>query len=258
MKAMEIKYIDVHAHLEDQIFDKDRSKILNECKEKGILVINCSGEPLSNKKALKLSKQFKNLKVCLGIYPVQAAQMSEKDFWDEMKFIEENAEQIVGIGEVGLDYYWIKEDEKRFKEQQFFKEIIWLANKLKLPLNVHTRQAEAEAIAILSRSAHVPVLLHAFSGDIELAKIAIKEGFYFSIPPLIVRSNKHKRLVEILPTNKILTETDSPYLGPTYGRNDPRNIPIVVEQIAKIKNIDTEECRIQLLENAKNFFQKIL
>ena len=250
-----MKFVDVHAHLEEGIFDKDRAKILNECVEKGILVVNCSGEPTTNRKALELAKKFDNLKICLGLYPVQAAEISEKEFWNEMKFIEENASKIVGVGEVGLDYYWIKEDEKRYKENQLFKEIIWLANKLKLPLNVHSRAAETETIALLAKSSHVPVIMHSFGGDIELAKAGIKEGFYFSIAPIILRSNKHKRLVEAVPINKLLTETDSPYLGPTQERNDPRNIPLVVEEIAKIKKIDVEECRKQILENARNVFR---
>lgn len=249
-----VKYVDAHAHINEEIFDKDRTKILDECKEKGILIVNCSGEPKTNRKALELARKFENLKICLGLYPVQAAEISEKDFWNEMKFIEENAKNIIGIGEVGLDYYWIKEDEKRLKEIQFFKEIIWLANKLKLPLNVHSRAAEAETIAMLSKSAHVPVMLHSFGGDLELAKIGVKEGFYFSIAPIVLRSNKHKRLVEALPLNRILTETDSPYLGPTRERNDPRNIPLVVEEIAKIKKIDVEECRKQILDNTRRVF----
>jgi len=251
---MEIKYIDAHAHLNEGIFDKDREKILKECREKGILVINCSGEPKSNRRSLELAKKFNNLKICLGLYPIQTTELSDKEFWNEIKFIEENVNKIVGIGEVGLDYYWVKEEEKRLKEIQAFKEIIWLANKLKLPLNVHSRAAEAETIAMLSKNAHAPVLLHSFGGDIEFTKHAVKEGFYFSIAPIVIRSNRHKRLVEALPIDKILTETDSPYLGPTQERNDPRNIPLVVEEIAKIKKIDVEVCRKQILENAKKVF----
>jgi TatD DNase family protein len=250
-----MRYVDCHAHLEDPIFDKDRAKVIEECRKQDILIIDCPGAPDTNRRALELFRKFDNVKLCLGMYPTVAAEISEKDFWEELKFIESQASKLVGVGEIGIDFYWLKDDDKRLLEQQRFKEIIWLANKLKLPLNVHSRAAEEETIALLAKSAHVPVMLHSFGGDTEVAKIGIKEGFYFGIPPLIVRSNKHRRLVAALPVDRILTETDSPYQGPTKERNDPRNIPLVVEEIAKIKKLDTEEVRHQLLENAKKVFR---
>ncbi len=250
---MKIQYIDVHAHMNEEIFDKDRDKILKECEEKGIFIINCSGEPKGNKNSLKLLK-YKNVNLCLGIYPIQAAEMIDVEFFKELKFIEENKKSIIGLGEVGLDFYWIKDEAKRQLEIERFKEIIWFANKNRLPLNVHSRNAEKETIAILSKMAHVPVVLHAFGGDVELAKMGAAEGFYFSIAPIIVRSKKHQRLVEALPIQNILTETDSPYLGPSRERNDPRNISLVIEKIAEIKEMETEEVRKQILKNVGGVF----
>jgi TatD DNase family protein len=249
-----MKYIDCHCHIEEEIFDKDRKLILAECAKKEILIINCSGKPQSNRKALELSKKFNNLKICLGLYPIDVCEMPEKDFWAEMKFIEENAEKIVGIGEVGLDFYWVNDEVKKKIQVERFQEIIWLANKLKLPLNVHSRDAENEVLVLLMKTSHVPVILHSFGGSVELAQFGVKQGFFFSIAPIIVRSNRHKKLVEALPIQNLLTETDSPYLGPTKERNDPRNIPMIVEEIAKIKNMDAELVRKQLLENAKKIF----
>jgi len=252
---METKYVDCHAHMNEGIFDKDRFKILEECKSKGISVINCSGEMKTNRTALELAKKFDNLKICLGIYPVQASEISDKEFNDELKFIESKKESIIGLGEVGIDFYWVTEDEKRIREVQRFNEIIRLANKLKLPLNVHSRAAEEATIKTLAKHAQVPVMLHSFGGDLELASLAIKEGFYFSVAPILVRSNKHKKLIEFLPINRILTETDSPYLGPTKERNDPRNIPMVIDEIAKIKKINTESAREQVLKNSREVFK---
>lgn len=250
-----MKYIDCHCHIEEEIFDKDRTEIINGCKD--TIIINCSGKPESNRKALELAKKFKNIKVCLGLYPIDVCEMHEKEFWDELKFIEENKEKIVGIGEVGLDFYWVKEDEKRYLQTERFKEIIWLANKLNLPLNVHSRNAEKEILAMLSKMCHVPVMLHSFGGELELAQFGAKQGFFFSVAPIILRSNKHRKMVEALPIQNLLTETDSPYLGPTQERNDPRNIPIVVEEIAKIKKMDVEEVRNHILENAKKVFKTV-
>ena len=221
-----MKYVDVHAHMNEEIFDKDRKQILNECAKKGITIIDCAGKPEGNRKLLKLIEHYKNLRACIGIYPIQTSEMSDTEFSNELKFIEENKDKIVGIGEVGLDFYWIKDEHKRKLQMDRFNEIIWLANKLKLPLNVHSRAAETETIAMLSKSAHVPILLHSFD-EVELAKHAAKEGFYIGIAPIVMRSNKQKRLVESVPIDKLLTETDSPYRGPSQERNDPRNILLV-------------------------------
>jgi TatD DNase family protein len=250
---MKINYVDVHAHISEEIFDKDRDKILKECEEKGIFVINCGGTKEANRKSLKLLK-YKNVNLNLGVYPIQAAEMNDKEFFEELKFIEENKDKIVGVGEVGLDFHWIKDDAKRQLEIERFKEIIWLANKLKLPLNVHSRKAEEETISILSRMAFVPVILHSFSGKTKLGKRAAAEGFYISVPPNIVINKARQKLVKELPIERILTETDSPYMGPTRERNDPRNIPLVIEKIAEIKKMDKEEVRKQILRNTGDVF----
>jgi TatD DNase family protein len=253
-----MKYIDVHAHMNEAIFDKDRKQILDECKKKGIVVIDCAGKPDGNRKLLELAKKYKNLKPCLGVYPVEAAEISDTVFADELKFIEANADKIVGVGEVGIDFYWIKDDGKRRLEMDRFLEIVWLANKLKLPLNVHTRDAVKESLATLAKSAQTPVILHAFSGEIDDAKIGVELGFFFSVPANVIYNKKRQELVKFLPIANILTETDCPYLGPDpKQRNDPRNIPLVVEKIAELKEMDKEEVRKQILENAKKVFGKI-
>jgi len=251
---MKTKYVDAHAHINEEIFDKDRDEIIRECEKKGILIIDCGGTKKSNRKSLNLAKKYSNIRSNIGICPTEVLELNDTEFFKELNFIEQNKNQIVGLGESGIDKYWFKKDEEVMKQYERFKEIIWLANKLKLPLNVHSRAAEAETIAILSKSAHVPVLLHSFD-DVELAKVAVKECFYIGIAPIVVRSNKHKRLVETLPIDNILTETDSPYRGITQERNDPRNIPLVVEKIAEIKKMDIEETRKILLENAKKVFR---
>lgn len=249
-----MKYIDVHAHFEDKKFDEDRYDVLKSCKEKDIVVVNASGNKEGNRSATEMQKKFPALKLCLGIFPPEAVKMSDKEFNDELKFIEENSDKIIGIGEVGVDFYWVKDELERKKEMDKFTEIVWLANKLKLPLNVHSRDAESETIAILAKTAHVPVILHAFGGDEEQAKAAVKFGFYISVPPVLIRSDKHQRVIKAVPITNILTETDSPYLGPTKERNDPRKVPIVIEKIAELKGLDTEEVRKQIMENAKKVF----
>jgi TatD DNase family protein len=250
-----MKYVDVHAHMNEEIFDRDRKQILAECAKKGITVIDCAGKPEGNRKLLKLIEHYKNLRACIGIYPIQTSEMSDTEFSNELKFIEENKDKIVGIGEVGLDFYWIKDEHKRRLQMDRFNEIIWLANKLKLPLNVHTRDATKESIAMLIKGAHVPVILHAFAGEIEDVNFAVKQGFFFSVPPNVIYNEKRQKLVAAIPITNLLSETDCPYLGPTKERNDPRNIPLVVEKIAEIKKLEADTVQMQLLENAKKVFR---
>lgn len=248
-----MKYVDVHAHLNEEIFDKDRDEILKNCKEKEIFVINCSGDKKENKKSLDLLKSS-NVKICMGIYPTKTAEISDDEFFEEIDFIKKNIEKISGIGEVGLDFHWIKDKEKQERQIERFKEIIWLANKNKLPLNVHSRKAEREVIKILSESANVPVILHCFGGSLNLASEGIKNGFHFSIPPIVIRSGSFKALVRKVPIQQILSETDSPYLGPDRERNDPTNIPLVIKQIAETKKMDFDAVQKQLLKNAQKVF----
>jgi len=250
-----MKYIDVHAHLEEEIFDKDRELILKECKEKEITIINVGSKPQANRKVLELKAKHPQLFIGLGIYPLNGIEMTDKEFFDELKFIEQNKDKLCCIGEVGIDFYWIKDEAQKLKEIEQFSELIWLANKLNLPLNVHSRNAEELVLQMILKSAHVPSIMHSYGGDPILAKALIKQDIYFSIPPLIIRSKKLQKLAEILPIEKILTETDAPYQGPTSERNDPRNIPLVIKKIAEIKKMQEEEVRLKILENAQKIFK---
>ena len=250
---MKISYVDVHAHLNEKIFDKDRAQILKECEDKGIFVVNCGGTPEGNRKSISLLK-YPNINLNMGIYPFQAIEMDNKKFFDELEFIDKNRDKIVGIGEVGIDFHWIKDKKKQQLEIERFKEIVWFANKRRLPLNVHSRDAEEEVVSILSKTANVPIILHSFGGGLEIAKKAASEGFYISIPPIIEKSKIRQRIASEIPLGNILTETDSPYMGPTKERNDPRNIPLVVKKISELKGIDEEYTRKQILKNAGDVF----
>ncbi|HDQ59766.1 MAG TPA: TatD family deoxyribonuclease [Candidatus Woesearchaeota archaeon] len=250
------QYVDVHAHMTEKIFDNDRDEIIKKCKEKGITIITCGTSRANNREVLKLIQDHPHIKACLGFYPVDLLKVSDKEFFDELKFIEENKDKIVGIGEVGVDFYWIKDDNERKKEVERFQEIIWVANRLKLPLNVHTRDATRECIAMLVKSAHVPVNLHAFSGEPEEVEMAVENGFFFSITSNIVYNKRRQNLVKILPIENILTETDCPYLGPNpKEKNSPLNIPLAVEKIAELKEMPVEKAKKMIWENAKRIFK---
>jgi len=222
---------DVHAHLQDRAFDNDRYNVISECKKQGIKIVNC-GLGKDNDIVAKISAS--NVSYCRGLYPVDAIEMSEEEVNQIIDSLKDK--NLICIGEVGLDYYWVKDESKREREREIFREIIWQANKLKKPLNVHTRAAEDDAVKMLEE-AKVPVILHSF-GKIPWKKIIEDERFYFSIPPIALRSNRWKKLIEILPNNKILLESDSPYQGPDRNRNTPCNIKLTLNLINQIKGIN--------------------
>ena len=225
--------IDVHAHLQDKAFDKDRYKVIGECKQKNIYIVNCG---LGKDNDIVSRIKGENVFYCRGLYPIDAIEMKE----DEIKkiissFSDPNS---ICIGEVGLDYHWIKDEEKREKEREIFREVIWKANKLKKPLNVHSRDAEYDVIKELEE-ANVNVILHSF-GKVPWKEIIEDERFFFSIPTISLRSHRWKKVISILPEDKILLESDSPYQG-IEKRNTPLSIILVQSLINKIKGKDLKE-----------------
>ncbi len=225
---------DVHAHLQDKAFDKDRYKVISECAKRGIKILNC-GLGKDNDIVAKISAP--NVFYGRGLYPVDAIEMSE----DEINVIINSFSDpnSICIGEVGLDYYWVKDEKKREREREIFREVIWQANKLKKPLNVHSRGAEEDTIRMLEE-AKVPVILHSF-GKLPWKEIIEDKRFYFSIPPIALRSNRWKRLIEIVPVEKLLLESDSPYQGPDKNRNTPCNIELTLNLINQIKGFDVSK-----------------
>ena len=222
--------IDVHAHLQDKAFDKDRYEIIKKCQEDNIYIVNCG---LGKDNDMVSRIKSKNVFYCRGLYPVDAIEMKENEI---RKIIDSFSDpNSVCIGEVGLDYHWIKKEEDRKKEREIFKEVVWKANKLKKTLNVHSRDAEYDVIKELE-DANVNVILHSF-GKIPWKEIIEDERFFFSIPVIALRSHRWKKVIEILPENKILLESDSPYQG-IDKRNTPLSIMLTQKLINEIKGKD--------------------
>ena len=231
--------IDVHAHLQDKAFDKDRYKIIKECEKNNIFVVNC-GLGKDNNIVSKI--KGKNIFYCRGLYPVDAIEMKENEIKEIINsFSDPNS---ICIGEVGLDYHWVKDETKREKEREIFRDIIWEANKLKKTLNVHSRDAEYDMIKELE-NANVNVILHSF-GKIPWKEIIEDERFFFSIPTIALRSHRWKKVISILPDDKILLESDSPYQG-IDKRNTPLSIILTQKLINEIKGKDLTD---KIFENS--------
>ncbi|MFH1317321.1 MAG: TatD family hydrolase [Candidatus Woesearchaeota archaeon] len=250
--------IDCHNHIDSKQFQKDIDKVLERAKEAGVkAIINNGLLPESNRKTLELAEKYDLIKAALGLYPVDVLnlKMSDKDIDDEIDFIRKNKNKIVAVGEIGLDYYWVKDDYKRQRQKELFQKMIELAIEIKKPIIVHSRKAEKETIEIIEKSGIKKVMMHCFCGTIELVKRIEKNGWYQSIPCTVVRSSHFQQVVKEVNVNKLLTETDGPYLSPFPGkRNEPANIAVSVKKIAEIKNMDEEETAKNIFMNYQHMF----
>jgi len=250
-----MKLVDVHAHFTYKNFNKDIDKVIKNMKSAGVSKVISNGLSFEdNKNVLKLSKKYDIVDAALGLYPTEAGTISNKDLDKILNQIEENKEKIVAIGEVGLDYYWTKEDNKKQRQKEVLSEIIKLANKINKPLIVHSRNAELDTVEVM-KSAKVPVIMHCFCGNLEATEKANKYGYYFSIPVTIVRSKTFKKLVKRVEITKLLTETDAPFLAPKPGeRNDSSNISLTIQKISEVLDIDKKIIANKILSNYKKLF----
>jgi len=250
-----MKIVDVHAHFTYKNFNKDIDKVIKNMKSAGVSKVISNGLSFEdNKNVLKLSKKYDIVDAALGLYPTEAGTISNKDLDKILNQIEENKTKIVAIGEVGLDYYWTKEDAKKQRQKEVLSKIIKLANKINKPLIVHSRNAELDTVEIM-KSAKVPVIMHCFCGNLEATEKANKYGYYFSIPVTIVRSKTFKKLVKRVGISRLLTETDAPFLAPKPGeRNDSSNIGLTIQKISEVSDIDEKSISNKILSNYNKLF----
>ena len=253
MKSDEKKLVDAHAHLCDPAFDNDRLEVLERARMSGVGTIIAVGEDISDaRKNLELAAKYPMLRPVAGLYPTHL----DLDQAREMhRFIYQERERLIAIGEVGLDFWAVKDETEKEVQKEIFKGFINLAKKLNLPLNIHSRSAGRHAVSLLLESGATRVQMHAFDGRADAALPAVEAGYFFSIPPSIIHSRQKQKLVKRLPLSCLLIETDSPVLGPSPGeRNEPANLVISVEAIAEIKNIRKDEIIEAVSENTLKLY----
>ncbi len=250
--------VDVHAHLDMKEFDSDLDEVIQRAKKQGVKAIITNGiNHESNLKVLEISEKYDIVKAALGLYPEYVNEMSDGEIENEIKFIEKNKNKIIAVGEVGLDFKYNDDEKQKQRQISAFKKIIKLAKKIKKPIIVHTRKAEQETIEILEKEKAEKVVLHCFSGKINLIKKAAKLKYYFSVPTNIVRSQQFQKMVEIVDLSQILTETDAPFLSPFKDkRNEPAFIIRTINKIAEIKFMDKQEVANNIFMNYQRVFIK--
>ena len=248
--------VDVHAHMCDPTFDDDRAHVLERARQAGVVSVIAVGEDLEDAhKNVALSGKYKKLKAAAGLYPTHL----DLKMADEMLgFIRLQCDHLVAIGEVGLDYWAVQGDEARAVQREIFKSFIDLSKEVDLPLNVHSRSAGRHAIAMLLERGASKVQMHAFDGKASAALPGVEAGFFFSVPPSVVRSRQKQKLVKQLPLNCLLVETDSPVLGPDPSkRNEPANAVIALKAIAQLKGLEEQEVQSALWGNTLRLYDNI-
>ncbi|NIQ04158.1 MAG: TatD family hydrolase [Candidatus Korarchaeota archaeon] len=245
--------IDAHAHLEQQAYNEDREEVIKKCKEELKAVVISSAHPKNFDFSVKLVRHHpKFLFLTAGLHPIYVPEISrdqEEDFMDKVR---KNNDKIYGIGECGLDYKVANGKREREQQLEAFKRQIQLAEELHLPLVIHARRAFKEAVELLVNLEKERVLMHFFSAE-DLIERVIEKGWYITTNTTLLWSREMQKIAKKAPLERILLETDSPWLGGSE-RNTPLSIKKVARKLSKIKNRDFEEVWNRCGRNAVEFF----
>ncbi|NLY86772.1 MAG: TatD family hydrolase [Tissierellia bacterium] len=250
--------IDSHAHLDDRRFDRDRDRIIKDLENNGIeLVINIGADLKSSIASVSLAEKYPNIYATVGVHPHSAKDMDEASL--EILRSLAKRDKVVAIGEIGLDFYY--DNSPRDDQRKWFKEQLKLAKELNLPVVIHSRDAQQETFDILkeAQDGSLRGVLHCYSGSKEMAMEYIKLGFYISIAGPVTFKNARvlKEVAKAVPLDKLLVETDCPYLAPEPHRgkrNEPVYVKYVAGTIADIKGISFEELAKATNRNTKELF----
>ena len=249
-------YFDSHAHYDDERFDQDRDELLTEMHNRNVDLILNSGESIdSAKKTLELIKKYPFIYGAVGIHPHNAKKTCESDI-NLLRDYSKN-DKIVAIGEIGLDYYY--DTSPRDKQRYWFKRQLELADELDLPVIIHSRDAAQECFDIIKSSGVSKGVIHCYSGSAQMALDYIEMGFYIGLGGVLTYNNARKtvEVAEAVPIEKIVIETDCPYLAPAPmrgKRNNSMYLEYIAEKISQIKNIPHKEVAEITKNNAVKLF----
>lgn len=250
---------ETHAHYDDQAFDEDRDEILSTLTEHGIeAVVNICASVRSLDETAALIKKYPNVYGTVGIHPDEIGDITP-EVWEKMRTLCD-LEKMIAVGEIGLDYYWDKENHKT--QIEWFEKQMDLAREKHLPMVIHSRDAAADTLEVVkaNKGGEIGGIIHCFSYGKEMAREYLDMGFYLGIGGVLTFNNakKLKEVVAYAPMDRLVLETDSPYLSPVPfrgKRNSSRNIPYIVQAISDIKEISSENVVEITNRNAKNAYK---
>ena len=249
---------DTHAHYDDRQFEEDRAELLGSMQEQGVgMIVDAGSDIASWDKIRQLTEQYPFIYGAIGVHPDEVGELDEEKMQRMEKLL--SGEKMVAVGEIGLDYYWDK--EKRDLQKKWFIRQLELARQLDLPVIIHSREAAADTMEIMKQHAKgLDGVIHCFSYSPEQAKEYVKMGFYLGIGGVVTFKNakKLKEVVQEIPLEALVLETDSPYLAPVPHRgkrNNSQNLVYVAEEIAALKGVSYEEVVRQTTENAKKLYR---
>ncbi len=253
-KLMSPEYIDIHSHINFSDYDEDRGVVVKRALDNGVWMINVGTKLDTSKKAIEIAHQYKEgVYATIGLHPTHTEEIFDVEIYRSMA----EDSKVVGIGECGLDYKDMNHEAYSVKQKEVFIKHIELANEVKKPLMLHIRNSYKDAIEILKNYAKVKGDVHFFAGTIEEAKKFLELGFTLSFTGVITFAKQYKELVEYVPLDMIMSETDCPFVTPVPyrgKRNESVYVIEVVKKIAEIKKMDFEAVKTQLIKNSFRVF----
>jgi TatD DNase family protein len=250
---MQYEIIDSHCHLDFPKFSRDRSEAIERARQEGVIaMINSGVDYITNAASLELAKKYDFIHATLGLNPQMVPDTSDEKISQILSQIERNIDRAVGVGEAGLDFHYCETESGRQRQIEVFRQVIDIARKYNKTLVIHGREAEDVALK-LSHDLDT-VVFHCYGGSLETMQEIVDAGHFVSVPTLVCFSDHHRSIAKHLPLENMLIETDSPYLSPRKGRNEPAFVADSVPQIAALKGIDASEVAISTVRNTRRVF----
>ncbi|OFI05493.1 putative deoxyribonuclease YcfH [Clostridium acetireducens DSM 10703] len=255
---VDLKIFDSHAHYDDESFDEDRHSIIENLRKNNVIgILNCGSSMKGAKMSVELANTYDFIYAAVGIHPEFAEEVNERTINKLREFAKNN--KVKAIGEIGLDYYYDENPSKEVQKTAFINQMK-LAEELDLPVIIHDREAHKDTLEILKMFPNVKGVVHCFSGSVEFSKECLKLGYYIGFTGVVTFKNA-KKVVEVVkevPLNRLLVETDCPYMAPTPfrgKRNKSDYIAYIIKKIAEIKSIDEKELSEATILNVKNLLK---
>ncbi len=253
----ELKFIDSHSHIHNPWFSSDSiDNIIRESLDNDVVkIVSCASDP-ENYEFVIQSSEKNEIEITLGIQPTIANNISDASMLKEILENHKLSKNISAIGEIGLDYHWVKDEALQLKQEKLFIDSINVANEFNLPVVIHSRKAETEVLDILEKYAQTTVLLHSYEGNLNEINRSLDLGYIISIPTNVTIRGNRRKVVKRAGLDNIILETDSPYCAPEENMfpNTPSSIPIAARKIADLLDLDIGDIAHATSELSSKFY----